>query len=403
MRAFTSVLPGADDFLALSPRQVGGVVLQLMNEAGDPRAHPRNLCNDAARSYPSDADRVVQRLDAALRVLSEEGYTMRDYKQVSDGEWFTLTDKGRVIRDHQQLDEPERRLNSSRPLVFVSCGQYAHHERELGKRLVELIERHTDCAAYFAENERTFEGLARNIIGALHRMAGMVFVMHHRGEVATSDGPIQRGSVWVEQEIAIAASLQQMGRDIAVAGYVQHGIAREGLRDLLHLNPVTFRAGDEVVADFERLVLRGGFVMKPLAKPSAHEPMPLLSAEARMVGPDESRKLGLSEASGTRLVVTVKNAGRGPAQDVVVSFEGMTDPSLADEFIGPLGAGDEVMRPHHCPRLSAGAVPAGSVPETIRVRYKGLGWDGGVAVVQRVAESHPPRWTALKGADPTEV
>lgn len=403
MRAFTSVLQSADDFLALSPRQVGGFVLQLMNEAGDQRAHPRNLCNDAARAYPRDADRVVQRLDAALRVLSDEGYTMRDYKQVSDGEWFTLTDRGRATRDHRQLDEPERRLDSSRSLVFVSCGQYADHERALGKRLVELIERHTDCAAYFAENERTFEGLARNVIGALHRMSGMVFVMHHRGEVATPNGAIQRGSVWVEQEIAIAASLQQMGRDIAVAGYVQYGIAREGLRDLLHLNPVTFREDAEVIADFERLLLRGGLVTKPPAKPSPHEPMPLLSAEARMVGPDESRKLGLSEASGTRLVVTVKNAGRGPAQDVVVSFEGMTDPSLPDEFIGPLGAGDEVMRPHYCPCLSAGAVPVGSVPETICVRYRGLGWNGGIAVVQRIADSHPPRWIALKGTDPTEV
>jgi hypothetical protein len=403
MRALTSVLPSSEDLLALSPRQVAGFVLQLMNEAGDPRAHPGNLCSDAARSYPTDADRVVQRLDAALRVLFDEGYTMRDYKQVADGDWFTLSDKGRAIRDYRQLDEPEQRLESSRALVFVSCGQYAQHERELGTRLVELIERHTDCAAYFAENERTFEGLARNIIGALHRMDGMVFVMHHRGEVATPDGLIHRGSVWVEQEIAIAASLQQMGREIAVAGYVQQGIAREGLRQLLHLNPKMFTDDAEVVADFERLLLHGGFAIKRSAKRSRQEPMPLLSAEARMVGSDESRKLGLSESSATRLVVTVKNAGLGPAQDVVASFEGMVNPSLPEEFIGLLGAGDHVMRPFYCPRLSAGSVPAGSVPETIRVRYGGLGWDGGLAVVQRVAGSHPPKWIPLKGVAPTDI
>ena len=121
-----------------------------------------------------------------------------------------------------------------------------------------------------------------------------------------------------------------------------------------------------------------------------------------MVGPDESRRLGLSESSATRLLVTVKNAGRGPAQDVIVSFEGMVDPSLPEDFIGPLGAGDHVMRPHYCPRLSAGSVPAGSVPETIRVRYGGLGWDGGLALVQRIADSHPPRWIPQKGTVPTE-
>ncbi len=403
MRALTSVLPGADDFLALSPRQLGGFILELMNEAGDPRAHPRTLCNDAARSYPADADRVVQKLDAALRLLSDEGYTMRDYRQVSDGDWFTLTDKGKAIRDHRQLDEPARRLDSSRPLVFVSCGQYAPNEREVGKRLAELIEQHTGCAAYFAQNERTFEGLARNIIGALHRMVGMVFVMHNRGEVATPNGALRRGSVWVEQEIAIAASLQQMGREVTVAGYVQQGIAREGLRQLLQLNPVDFAEDAEVVADFEQLLLRGGFTLKAAAKPSPREPMPLLRAEARMVGPDESRKVGLGESSATRLIVTVKNAGSGPAQDVVASFEGMADPSLTDDFIGPLGAGDEVMRPYYCPRLSAGSVPAGSVPETIRVRYAGIGWDGGLALVQRVAGSHPPRWIPLKGTTPTDA
>jgi hypothetical protein len=324
---------------------------------------------------------------------------MRDYQSVVDGEWLKLTDKGRAVRNHEQLDEPKRRLDSSRPLVFVSCGQAAENEIALGRRLVDLIEQYTNCEAYFAEYEHTLEGLARNIIGALHRMTGMVFVMHRRGEVTTPHRKFQRGSVWVEQEIAIAASLQQQGRSIAVAGFVEQGIDREGLRELLHLNPTTFHNEAEVVAHFEELLQRGEFTAAVPAKTASQEPTPILSAEARMVGPDESRKLGLSESNATRLLVTVTNAGRGPAQDVVVSFEGLLEP-IADDLIGPIGPGGVANRTYYCPRLSPGSAPPGSVPEVIRVRYDGFGWSRGSAVVQRVANSHPPIWKVMKGAAP---
>jgi hypothetical protein len=133
------------------------------------------------------------------------------------------------------------------------------------------------------------------------------------------------------------------------------------------------------------------------------EPMPLLTADARMVGPDEGRRLGLTESNTTRLVIFVTNAGRGPATDVVVSFEGFTDDGGGDHYIGAVGAGATAMRAYYCPRHSAGAVPTGSVPEVIQLRYDGLGWSGGIYRLQRAPGSHPPTWGSAVSTKPTTI
>src|SRR6476619_7475787 len=94
-----------------------------------------------------------------------------------------------------------------KPLVFVSCGQFNESEKRLGKRICELIrELRPDVEPYFAENQSTIEGLSNNILAALYRAAGFICVMHRRGDIETPDNRvITRGSVWIEQEIAIAA------------------------------------------------------------------------------------------------------------------------------------------------------------------------------------------------------
>lgn len=145
-------------------------------------------------------------------------------------------------------------------LVFISCGQFRPAEIELGKALAAAVEELTDFEGYFAQNESSLDGLSRNILGALNRCSGFVGVMHHRGEVQTLHGKHTRGSVWVEQEIAIAAFLRQaQSRDVQVAVYIQRGLKREGVRDQLHLNPVEFDTDEEVIADFRARLQDGRF------------------------------------------------------------------------------------------------------------------------------------------------
>jgi len=135
-------------------------------------------------------------------------------------------------------------------IVFVSCGQSSPQERQLGKSIAELIRARTPYEGYFAQNQATFEGFVQNILGAMNRSVAFVGVMHHRGEVNTMTDVRVRASVWIEQEIAVAAFIEQvMGRKVPVRLYVQNGIHREGMREQLLLNPISFEENEEVLKD----------------------------------------------------------------------------------------------------------------------------------------------------------
>jgi hypothetical protein len=142
-----------------------------------------------------------------------------------------------------------------KPLIFISCGQYTREEAELGTAIARFIAKETPYAPYFAEEQNTLDGLVTNILGALDRAVGLIAVMHKRGTVTFPGGTLERGSVWVEQEIAIAAFVQHvLKRNIEVALYVQTGIALEGIRQQLRLKAVQFNTAEEVLADLpERL------------------------------------------------------------------------------------------------------------------------------------------------------
>jgi hypothetical protein len=69
--------------------------------------------------------------------------------------------------------------------------------------------------------------------------------MHHRGKIEGRN--TIRTSVWIEQEVAIATLMQQiLGRPLHVALFIQHGIAIEGIRQQIQLNPIEFTSSDEV-------------------------------------------------------------------------------------------------------------------------------------------------------------
>jgi hypothetical protein len=191
-------------------------------------------------------------------------------------------------------------------IVFISCGQYRKEEIELGKALAEIVTELTPFEGYFAQNQSSLDGLSQNIFRALNRARGFVAVMHHRGLVRTPRGEHTRASVWVEQEIAVAAFLKQaLDRDLPVVVYIQKGIHREGVRDQLLLGAVEFETEAEIIADFRARIVDGQF-----------GPM-------RQVPPkDVDLQLGfrtISRGSGAvhqyRLYVAVKNTGLEPLTD----------------------------------------------------------------------------------------
>jgi hypothetical protein len=150
-----------------------------------------------------------------------------------------ITPTGRLNFEKRALQEP---------IVFISCGQFHSHEKQLGQRLLGAVNASPPLKGYFAEYQSSLSNLSRHIFEALDQCFALVAVMHHRGSVSTPDGPLTRASVWIEQEIAIAAFLtERLGRAIEIAAYVERGICLEGIRGQLILNPVEFDTDDQVV------------------------------------------------------------------------------------------------------------------------------------------------------------
>lgn len=139
---------------------------------------------------------------------------------------------------------------SEAPIIFVSCGQWTEAERTLGRDVCNLIRKHAHCEPYFAQNQSDLEGLTTNILGALDRAVGFLAIMHRRRSLHDLEGQeVVRGSVWIEQEIAIAAYLRQvLKRPLGIRLFLQPGIALEGIRQQLVINPTLFTNGDEVLA-----------------------------------------------------------------------------------------------------------------------------------------------------------
>jgi hypothetical protein len=135
----------------------------------------------------------------------------------------------------------EQKVNTKRQIVFVSCGQFSDEEKSLGNRVADLVTEITPFQGYFAQNQSSLEGVAEHILGAINRCVGFIAIMHHRGQVAGINSNSIRASVWIEQEIAVAAFLKLIQRrPLDVLVFSRSGIALEGLREKLMLNPVIF-------------------------------------------------------------------------------------------------------------------------------------------------------------------
>src|SRR6266436_6620260 len=154
--------------------------------------------------------------------------------------------------------------------VFISCGQYTEEEKELGKQACELVKTLTPFDGYFAQNQTTLKALSENVLRRLYESVGLIVIMHHRGKIEGRD--ITRASVWIEQEVAMATLMEQiLRRPLHVALFIQRGIALEGIRQQIQLNPIQSTNSDEVVAHLRETL------------PTWKEP--------RYIGDDERKKI----------------------------------------------------------------------------------------------------------------
>ena len=132
--------------------------------------------------------------------------------------------------------------------IFICHGQL-EHERESGLNLAKLIDSAPGFRAFFAEAVQDTDGLSQHIFANLERSDGFLAVMHKRGEVEFLGKRFTRASVWIQQELAIVSMLnhqREAARRIKVRVLAQRGIKREGLADVLILNPTEFERDEEL-------------------------------------------------------------------------------------------------------------------------------------------------------------
>jgi len=185
-----------------------------------------------------------------------------------------------------------------RPLIFISCGQVTDEEKKLGAEVCNLIKELTPYEPYFAENQTTLEGLSDNILGALNRSSGLLAIMHPRGVVSSPSGGLHtRASVWIEQEIAIAAFMTQaQDRQLRVLAYIHKDIKREGVRDNLLLNARTFESSEDILEHLKNILPT--WRVEPLAGPT---PVELTITYAK--------RICNADHHNYRLTITLKNLG----------------------------------------------------------------------------------------------
>lgn len=115
--------------------------------------------------------------------------------------------------------------------VFISCGQRNDKEKDIALTCKNYFES-KGFIAYFAEEVHSLEALTENIFRHLRNSEYFVFIDCKREKLP--DGKF-RGSVFVNQEIAIAAFLE-----IETVGFHETRVEREGVIEHLIANPIYF-------------------------------------------------------------------------------------------------------------------------------------------------------------------
>jgi hypothetical protein len=129
-----------------------------------------------------------------------------------------------------------------RARVFIGCGQRNEKEKQIGLACKQYFdERH--FISYFAEEVHSLEALTENIFRHLRNSEYSVFIDFRREEV--DDGKF-RGSVFVNQEIAIASFLQIDSRV-----FHEKGVIREGVVEHLIANPIYFSGKQDLLVHLE--------------------------------------------------------------------------------------------------------------------------------------------------------
>lgn len=127
--------------------------------------------------------------------------------------------------------------------VFISCGQRTDREIEIGKAVQDYFIKR-DFKTYFAERVHSSDGLTENIFKFLRQSEYFVFIDFKREKINEEEF---RGSLFVNQELAISTFLRLPG-----LGFCEKGVKREGILEYHIYKPFPFEDGTEIIKILEK-------------------------------------------------------------------------------------------------------------------------------------------------------
>ncbi len=137
--------------------------------------------------------------------------------------------------------------------VFISCGQRTKREENIGLE-VDRYFRERGFKTYFAKKVHSPEALTEHIFAHLKESEYFVFIDFKREKIKSCKLRLEkkksnefRGSLFVNQEIAIATFLKLQG-----LGFSEKGVKREGILNYQIFNAFPFKDGTEIIAKLRK-------------------------------------------------------------------------------------------------------------------------------------------------------
>jgi hypothetical protein len=177
-----------------------------------------------------------------------------------------------------EKNDSESEKLPAKELVFVACGQSTEEEKALGVQVKDLLKRH-NIDSFLAETANDLESLNSHIFRNLSDCTGFIAILHKR------DKGRYDTSVWINQEVGIAAYLRSTGREIPSFVLYEESAIIEGLIKYTIANPPTFKSDEEVLSKIEEWIKRQNFAYR--------EKLP----ELDIILSEERRQFGSSSGS----------------------------------------------------------------------------------------------------------
>jgi|GEM_PF-5315626 len=213
--------------------------------------HIVTLNRSVMYDHPESNTKVVQRIgDSILDYEDYNGFVAASLQSL--GQRFSSR---HVVAIGQTINTPAVIRHAEAGLIFIACGQAEEREKTLGIKVKKYLSKR-GFNAFFAEKENDLSSLTSHIFHNLHNCAGFIGILHKRsGNYETS--------VWINQEVAIAAFIHSQLRKVPSLILYEEGIAEEGLIKYTIANPLRFNSDGQALGHIYAWIVGKDFGSEP--------------------------------------------------------------------------------------------------------------------------------------------